>query len=233
MSNKGKRDQSGRKQPKVAYSTREKTVGFVLSKGQMFLIGAILIIVSLVLLRNLMGVFMTAQEEEAGESIVLDAELRNIKGEYNYIIGIATQQATPNVSAISNLYNISDLIRNDKDAKILYMLVYVNGTNQRYTVVVGNFLNDRINATVNVTDSTTTGSAFGNVNDKINVTAEFFPNTNITINVTLNYTLQSNNISEVIKANIGTRNHFSLFYDITLESGNALVRGKDIYNTTW
>ena len=204
-------------------------------KGQMFLIGAILIIISLVLLRNLLGVFTTAQEEEAGEAIIADMELRNIKNEYNYLAGIASRNLnlTPNVSAINNLYNISDLIRNDKNVKILYVLAFVNGTNQRYTVTVGNFLNDRINATVNVTNSSTSGFYFGNINDKINVTAEFLPNANVTVTITLNYTLQDNNITEIMKANVGTRNHLSLFYDITLEGSDFAVRTKDVYNTTW
>ncbi len=220
---KGKRDQG-----------REKTVGFVLSKGQMFLIGAILIIIGLVLLRNLLGVFTTAQEEEAGESIIADAELRNIKNEYNYLIGIASRSnLIPNVSAINNLYNMSDLLRNNKNVKILYMLAFVNGTNQRYTVTVGNFLNDNINATVNVTNSSTAGFYFGKINDKTNVTAEFLPTSNVTITVTLNYALQDSNITEIMKANIGTMNHFSLFYDIMLEGSDFAVRTKDVYNTTW
>ena len=206
--------------------------GFSL-KGQMFLVGAILIIIALLLLRNLTGIFTTSQEAEAGASIVADAQLRNIKNEYSYTAGIATRQSLPNASAITNLYNISDLLRNDRDVKILYMLVFVNGTSQRYAVTVGNFLDDRINATVNVTNSSALGNSFGIVNDRTNVTAEFSPNANATIAVMLNYTLQDSNVSEAIKADVSTRNHFSLFYDITLEEGNVVVRAKDVYNTTW
>lgn len=223
----GLRGRERKEVPKVLHATRFPP------KGQMFLIGAIFIIIGLVLLRNLTGIFTTFQEEEAGESIVADMELRNIKSEYNYIVGIATQQSAPNVSAINNLYNISDLIRNNKDAKILYMLAFANGTNQRYAVTIGNFLNDKINATVNVTGSSALGSYFGSVDDKTNVTAEFSPDSNATITITLNYALQNNNFTEIIKADVTTRNHFSLFYDITLEDSKATVRTKDVYNTTW
>ena len=116
----------------------------------------------------------------------------------------------------------------------MYILAFVNGSNQRYTVTVGNFLNDRINATINVTGSTTTGSYLGIIEDKINVTSgEFLPNANGSISITLNYTYQANNITEIILANVSTKNHFSLFYDITLNENRITIRKKDIYNITW
>ncbi len=200
----------------------------------MFLVGAIMIVVALLLMRNLLGVFTTGQEEEGLESLVADMEIRNIANEYSYIPGTALQQPQPNVSAIDNLYNLSDLLRNDKgNVRMLYMIAFVNGTDQRYTVTVGNFMNDNVNVTVNVTGSNVLGNYFGSIADRTNVTAEFLPDANGTMTVTLNYTLQNSNFTEIIKANVSTKNHFSLFYDITLEHSKITVRKKDVYNTTW
>ena len=212
---------------------RRETVGFYSSKGQMFIIGAIFIIIALALLRNLLGIFSTAQEGESVESSVADIELRNIRSEYANIAGISTTQAVPNASAITNLYNISDFLRSDRKVKILYVMVFVNGSTQRYAVTVGNFMNDKINAQIVTSGAGSGQKDFGVVQDRTNVTEEFTPGANGTLSVMLNYTLQSSNVTEIVKASISASNHMSLFYDIALDDCKILVRSKDLYNTTW
>jgi hypothetical protein len=108
-----------------------------------------------------------------------------------------------------------------------------NTLSEKYSVSVGNYLKNIINATVNVTDSTPSGYAFGNINDKTNSTTEFQSNINGTINITLTYTISGSNVTEKIPVNVTTMNSTVGFFDITLMEKDMTVRRKQIYNWTW
>lgn len=199
----------------------------------MFLICAVLIVVALIMLRTLFGIYATIEEKRAEESVILDKQLRNLKKEYGYLAGIGSMQPNPNASATQYLTNFSSFLRDDTDIKVLYLYVFVDGTSQRYSVTVGNYLKDTINATVNVTSSSTTGYAYGNINDRENATTQFSATANGTVTVNLTYLLRTDNMTETVPINVSTSNFTLILADITLGSGDAVVRAKEVYNRTW
>ncbi len=202
-------------------------------KGQMFVIGAILILIGLIVLKNLLGVYSTAEEKRYQESVILDKHLRNVRDEYKYIIATASMQNDANASGISYLSNFSSLIRNDMDSKIVYMFIFANGTTQKFSVNVGNFVNDKINVTVNATNSNPNGYVYGGMDDKTNLTREFNATINGTINVTLKYLHRNINFTETVPMNVSTKNLAAGFFDITLVGSDIYVRTKETYNRSF
>ena len=203
------------------------------SKGQIFLAGAVILLVGLIVLRNLLGVYGTIEEKRYQESLLYDDQLMNIKNEYQYIVGISTLQSNVNESAVNYLSNFSNYLRNEiSDFRVLYLFVFVNGSNQKYSITLGNFLNDKINATVSVSDSTPSNISIGSMNDKSNSTNEFQSNVNGTVNITLGYQIKNLTITEMIPITSNKNITYGLF-DITLNAKDLMVRTKYVCNRTW
>lgn len=207
---------------------KRKTAGC--RSGQMFVIAAIIILVGLIMLKNLLAVYSTMEEKRSVESDMLDKQLKNIRGEFRYIAGIASLQADANASGIAYLSNFSGFLRSDADIRILYLFAFANGTSQKYSITIGNYLKDNINATVNVTGSTSAGYYFGTINDETNITTAF-QSTAGTVNITLAYSYRNQNITERLPLSV-SGNSVAGFFDITLEDGMT-VRSKDVYNRSW
>ena len=83
-------------------------------KGQMFMIGAIFIVVGFVLLKGLLSLPILAQEKNFQDTSYLDRSLKNIRSEYQYASSIASMQGNANASAVY-LYNISTYMRSEFD----------------------------------------------------------------------------------------------------------------------
>lgn len=199
-------------------------------KGQMFIIAAIFLIVGLLLIHNLLNVFDLFEESRSTTTHVLDAQLRNIAKEYEYATGVASLNAA-NVSAMSMLANLSQLVRDDINSRILYAIIFVNGTSSNFSVTVGNYAGDEINVTVNATGSTPAGSNLL-VADKTNSTA-FFNSSAGLRTITLAYTIRNETLREEFALNITSSYKLQIFYDITLSNSQMLARKKVLYNTTW
>lgn len=202
------------------------------STGQMFLIGAILILIALVAIKNLLGVYATFEEKRFEEIFTLDKQLKNMKNEFRYVAGIATLQNDVNLSGIQFLYNFSNFTTSDMDAKLLYTFIFSNASNQIFGVTMGNFLKDTINVTINATNSTPTGYTF-TINNTSNISRQFNSSINGTINITIIYTKQNENITERFPILVSTQRFDALFFDITLWSRDEFVRSKELYNRTW
>lgn len=221
--------------------TSRKENQFVLStcnlrfgKGQMFIVSAVIIIFSLVSLSNLLGIYKSVEEARVQESLILDRQLKNIKGEYEAIAAAARLSDNVNGSAIRYLANFSELLRSTAGIEILYSFVYFNGTSKNYSVTVGNYLRDSINATINVSNSITNGAVVGVVDDRKNSTRTFESSISSgTINVNITYVIRNENVIEAVPVTVSARNYVSLFYDIKLVEGQDFVRIKDVYNVTW
>lgn len=203
-----------------------------LRPGQMAIIASIFIVIGLILLKNLLGIYSTLEEKRFHESNIISKQLRNIKDEYKSIASVSSTRG--NASGIEYLYNFTDLVRNDFSASVIYLYMFSNASAQRYSVTVGNFMNGRINATVNVTDSASAGYAFGAIDDKKNSTTQFSFSSSVTINVTLRYTINGVNVTEEFRVPLSTsRSSVFGFFDITLEAAGISVRSKEVYNKTW
>ncbi|MEK6888408.1 MAG: hypothetical protein AABX14_05690 [Candidatus Aenigmatarchaeota archaeon] len=199
-------------------------------KGQMFMIGAIFIVVGFVLLKGLLSLPILAQEKNFQDTSYLDRSLKNIRSEYQYASSIASMQGNANASAVY-LYNISTYMRSEFDSKIIYVFIFYNGTTGNFSTTIGNFLQNNLSGTINFTNSIPTGRTFA-LNDSTSTVMEFNSSAAI-VNVTLNYTLQNNQVVEKFYFNSSTRNYVAAFFDISLQESGFFVRSKSTYNRTW
>ena len=164
-------------------------------KGQLFIAGAIIILVGLILLKSLF-VYSSVEEKRFLESSLLERYSGNIMNEYENIAGLATMQSDVNRSGIDYLSNFSFFITDAMRSKILYAFVFVNSNS--YSVTVGNFLGDKINLTINATDSTPGCYHIGVMNHKTNQTREFIADINGTVELTFGYVKSGNEYSQKI-----------------------------------
>ena len=76
-------------------------------KGQFFILSAIFILIGLIMLKSLLGVYVTVEEKRKQESDIHDKQLRNIKSEYENTLAIASLQPVPSTNGAEYLYNLS------------------------------------------------------------------------------------------------------------------------------
>jgi len=196
------------------------------NKGQMFIAAAIVMIVGLFVMKNLFSLYTTVEEKRYQETLLVGKHMDNIKREYEQIIRTAAMQNDVNGSGMLYLSNFSNYLGGEmNDFKVLYVFVCVNHSSQKYSVTVGNFLKDKINVTVNVTDSTPS-SANAEINDKRNTTWEFQGNL-VGANITLVYDYQNSRTVERFPI-YTNKNLTSGFFDIILEN-DVFLRKKVYY----
>ncbi|MBI4896397.1 MAG: hypothetical protein HY832_02515 [Candidatus Aenigmarchaeota archaeon] len=200
-------------------------------KGQMFLIAALLLVIGLVLIKGFITTSQVTDEQARLDQSLDEKKIQNIEREYEEMIALSTLSTTPNVTAVQYLSNFSSWLRDIEDIKILSLAVFMNGSTQQFSVSVVNYLDDKINVTINVTNSTVTGAAIGTLNDKTNSTTSFSAAMNGSINITLTYLLQGTNVQEQIAVD-STKNTGAGFFDIQL-TGDPAFRIKRTYNRTW
>jgi len=206
------------------------TPPFSSGKGQMFMIGAIFIIIGFVLLKGLLSLPILAQEKTFQDTSYLDRNLKNVRGEYDYAASVASMQSDANASSVY-IYNLSTYMRREFDSKIIYVFIFSNGTTRNFSVTIGNFMQNNLSGTINFTNSTPAGRAFV-LNDSTTTVLEFNASA-VIVNVTLNYTLQNNQVVEKFYFNSSTRNYVEAFFDISLLESGFFVRSKSTYNRTW
>ena len=194
-------------------------------KGQFFIIAAIVITVTLVMIRTLISSYSAAEITTHEETKILGRQLENIKGEYEYIVGTASMQNDVNSSLSQNLANFSSYIRDQLDSEILWVAIYFNSSNQNYSVIVGNFLQDNIEINLTISNSTSHTEAIS-LGDKSIGSRSF----NITgdVNLTLSYTLKDESREDIISFTLSDNSTIG-FFDISLLSDNLKVRTKDLY----
>lgn len=202
-------------------------------KGQMFLIAMVFVLISFLILRSILGVYDVFEEKRSQEIKTEDLEMRNIVKEYQYAAGIASMQPDINRSGQDYIFNLTSFVRNTRDAEILYVFAYANGSTGKYGVTVGNFLDDKINATVSGTNTAPASSQFI-LDDRKNQTLEFNFTANGTVELNLTYTMANNDRKEIMNITVQSPSLFvGLMIDLTLEGNNIRVRYKDLYNRTW
>ncbi len=211
---------------------RARTLGSCTYKGQMFVIASILVLIALIAVKNMLGIYATFEEKRFKETFTLDKQIRNLKDGFRDTVGIATMQGDANLSGIRFLYNFSNFTAKDTGAKLLYAFVYVNGTSQKFSVTVGNFLKDEINVTINATDSTPAAFSFL-MNSSMNATNEFQSDISGMVNMTLSYSQSEGNSTERFSISTSAQRYAGAFFDIKIESNDEFVRSKEFYNRTW
>jgi hypothetical protein len=195
----------------------------------MFFIAAIFMIIGFVVLAGMLALPEITQEKLFHETSYIDRNLQNIQREYERTVVITTSQPVSNRSDF--VYNFSRLVRSDLNSRIIYAMIVANGSSQRFSATMGNFMQDRITGNITIPGATP-GSASFNLGDMQN--ASFgFAGTNTTFAVFLNYTMQNANFREVFYFSDSTRNYAALFQDIQIGEGDYFVRSKSTYNRTW
>ncbi len=205
-------------------------MGDTMKKGQMFIIAAIIVSISLILLKEYFGVFSIIEEKRHQNAESLSERMANIQAEYMNIVNVAMENSDVNASAIGQLYNFSQYLQQQEDIEILYMFVYVNKSRNEMQVVLGNFMGDTIDVLLN-----TTGTVFSEQTatlfDKETAEMLFYiqPEYDSLVNITLEYELQDEFVIE--RASIdASGNSQLLFYDFAVSSGASSSRVKDVYN---
>jgi hypothetical protein len=201
-------------------------------KGQLFIIAAVFIVAGLVLIFGVLSSPPVVEEKKFQDVRQLDKNARNVLNEYRYAAGVATLNSPANASLRTYMANLSDYYRRELDSGILYAAVVANGSTQRFSVGVGNYLSDRVNMSVNATDASPAGVQFV-LSDKTDTVIDFAATANATINVTLDYAAGTRRVVERFAVNVSARNFMLLFSDITLRDGTLELRIKDTYNRTW
>ncbi len=202
-------------------------------KGQMFLIAMIFILIGFFTVRSIIDIYDVFEEKRAQEIKIEDLQLRNVMKEYGYAAGIATMQPDANRSAQDYLFNFSSFIRNTRDARMLYVMAYANGSTGKYSVTVGNFLVENINGTVSGTNSAPASQQFI-ITDRKNTTFEFNFTSNGTVELNITYTTGSADMKELLNVTVQNPSLFMmLLSDVTLEGSDIKLRSKEIYNRTW
>ena len=130
-----------------------------------------------------------------------------------------------NSSLSQNLANFSSYIRDQLDSEILWVAIYFNSSNQNYSVIVGNFLQDNIEINLTISNSTSHTEAIS-LGDKSIGSRSF----NITgdVTLTLSYTLKDESREDIISFTLSDNSTIG-FFDISLLSDNLKVRTKDLY----
>lgn len=195
--------------------------GLSSSKGQMFIIASIVILVGLIMLKNMFGIYATAEEGLYHDTDIMERQLRNIKGEYERIISTASSGS----QYIFYLAEFSSIV----PGRILYMLVLTNGTD--YNVTIGNFLGDKINCTLNTTGSVPEYYYIGCLENG-EYTTRVFKSAGGLINLTLSYEKRGLITVETIPIVVNEK-YVMGFLDIAMEKRSMLVRTKDTYKVMW
>lgn len=192
-------------------------------KGQMFILGAILVVIALIMFRNFLSVYSTAEEGRYLDSALEGKMMRNLEKEYKFMAAISSDAQAPNASAARYMSNFSGMISDD-GARVLYVFVYSPG-NMTYSVLAGNYLGEKINFTA-------LGSSRiiqNNANESFHFTTPIHAN----ISVNLTYFSSSLNETETFGFALSARNTTAAFFDISLERSGIKLRNKILFNRTW
>ena len=179
-------------------------------KGQLFIAGSVIMLVGFIMLKNL---FVPSIEERVFlESNLLPRYLDNILNEYSNIAGLSSMQSAED--GISHLSDFSFFIRDDIESRIFYVFVFANSSG-KYSVTVGNFLDEKINVTLSATGSSPQDFLVGVMEDKTSQTREFTAISD-EIELTVSYKKGGHEYSETLP--LSTANNFVQgFFDISLE----------------
>ena len=200
-------------------------------KGQMFIVAAIFIVLSMIAIKNMLGAPEITEEKRFIQSQATDRILYNIITEYGYAVGIALAQPEKNNSGISYLSNLSSFMRKDiKYFTSFYAFAYVNSTTGKYSVTIGNYLYQNATVLLNATDSSPAGYLF-EVTDATNATKEFSYSAGISqFNITINYTAGSGSDKETFTVVVS--NSSAAYFDVRLNEDTLQLRAKEVYNRT-
>lgn len=197
-------------------------------KAQMFVIGVIIILISLILIRNMFTLYSAMGIKKYEEGILFDKNIENIDHELQQLSGL---QKFSNASEL--LYNFSLFLRTDTTyIKLIYIHAFYNDSKGNVSVSIGNFFDDKMkDVSLNITNSTPTYVSIGTIDDKSFSVTEFTPNINGTVNITVSYTM-IDNYTYILPVYVSSNSSTGLF-DIKLEYNDRMLRRTSVYSIRW
>lgn len=198
-------------------------------KGQFFIIAAIIITISLIAIKSLLGFYSTEETISAESMRIIDKQLENIRNEYEYITGIALTKTDVNSSLYLYLSNFSNFIREDRDARALWIAISANGSNQKYNLLAGNYMKTPVSVNITLTNSTP-ASILLNLSDRSVGSSNLSSQINGSINMTIRYAFEGYQNEELAQFEISEINSTTIFIDLMINDGETRVREKSIYS---
>lgn len=197
-------------------------------KGQFFIIAAVMITVSLIMIKGLLGIYSSEETHANMNMNIDDRQLTNILREYEYATGISSVKTDPNQTIYQYFSNFSEYMRGEKDARLLWITVFVNGTDQKYYINAGNYLKDSISLNISASNSTPSSTLL-EIPDMSAKSYTFSSDINGTINITLRYSTGDSYIEDIFQVDISNMTSISSFTDITLISEESKIGTKNLY----
>lgn len=198
-------------------------------KGQLFIIAAIFMIVVVVLIKNSTGTTDFLEDGRFQDTRITDKNLENLAEEFRQVAALSVFGQDPASSEAGYFRNISVQARGDFDSSILYVFVFGDGAGLGYNVLIGNYLGDRINMTLN--GSGASGSMV--IDDASSVSRSYVSAINGSFMLKLNYTNSREEMTEAFNVTVDSKKNFALFSDITLRETGFAKRRKDVYSWSW
>jgi len=177
------------------------------SKGQIFVVGVVLLVVILALFRESFFV-------NPPSTMTSDDLLDNIEKEFRYTAGISHKAQADRLS------NLSSFFRSNVDGfEGLYMIVFTEAA--EYTVHTGNFLRAKIDGEIDVSGSSPSSETISVADGSVQI-ENFDATGNVTLELT--YTAGGPDISE--EFNFDTDGRTTVFYDIAIKENDKVLRRK-------
>src|SRR3989344_934914 len=200
------------------------------TKGQMFIIGAIVVAIALIALKEYFGAYSLVEEHRFQQAQSVNAVTQNVRNEYRSLVNAALITEEINTSARDMLYNFSQFIRSSEQAEIIYLFAYANSSRDELYILLGNFLGDTIDVTINTTGTLISSYEFPFMEDGEARMALFtLPHSfDGIVEITLTYDRGDEHVVENVLFDV-SKNNALLFVDVTVSSTSASSRVKDVY----
>lgn len=200
----------------------------IMRKGQFFIIAALVLLTSLVLIRGMLDLYSSGEKSSSLSSDYGEKKLENILDEFENAVGIASLGSSPADGLVYALSNLSSYIREREDARILWVSVYSNGTSGNYTATVGNYLQKNAYFNISATSSSPSSYAFY-LDDSENSSVDFSSQVNGTINLTLSYSIEGSSVQDTFGFSVSNISSTTAFLDMRILSGNGMFGSKRTY----
>jgi hypothetical protein len=196
------------------------------SKGQMFLIGAAVIVAALVIIRANMAGSLAAYEIEKLETTLENSIFENILNEMNKTMILSSdnpQQIDNNIFDFMN-FTESKIYGHSMTLKILYVGIISNKTISRMNVSLINSIDSTIDANFSIPGQSSVKSGIVNY-EKWDSNFTIIPSTNYDLILTYNATTNDNSTSVTENITVSTKSSRDVyvgFLYIVLESEDAI-----------
>lgn len=198
-------------------------------KGQMFMVGVIVIVVALILMRNVFSMQPTIEVKRFEESSFFPNAMDNVHNELKNMVGFEEYSDRDDIFT-----NFSSLLREEKYMTLGYTYSYFNSSSGNFSVEVGNFFDDIMKTVViNATNSTPLGYSVGDISDQQAVSRNFTADINGTINVTVSYIMGESYTYKYYVEASSEEDYASGYFDVIISDDTRFLRRMSTYNRSW